>query len=71
MGLGEPSEVAVLEMVAVAFHGDDVGVVDEAVDHRGGDDIVAEHLAPAAGLLIGGDDQAGVLITGPWLRQPK
>jgi hypothetical protein len=39
-------------------------VVDEAVDHGGGDDIVAEHLSPAAELLVGGDDQGGVLITG-------
>ena len=26
----------------------DLGVVDESVDHRGGDDVVAEDLAPAA-----------------------
>jgi hypothetical protein len=27
--------------------GDDLGVVHEPVDHRGGHDVVAEHLAPA------------------------
>ena len=32
-GGGDAAEVAVLEAVAVAFEADDVGVVDEAVDH--------------------------------------
>jgi hypothetical protein len=46
-------EVAVFEAVAVAFEGEDLGVVDEAVDHRGGDGVVAEDLAPGAdGLLL-------------------
>ena len=35
------------EPVAGAFEGEDVGVVDDAVDHRGGDGLVAEHAAPA------------------------
>ena len=34
------------EPVAGAFEGDDVGVVDDAVDHRGGDGEVAEDIAP-------------------------
>jgi hypothetical protein len=43
----------VFESVAVAFEGDDFGVVNEAVDHGGGDDVVAEDFAPAAeGLLL-------------------
>ncbi len=43
----------VLVVVAVAFEGEDLGVVDEAVDHRGGGDFVAEDLAPSAeGLLL-------------------
>jgi hypothetical protein len=37
-------------------------VVDEAVDHGGGDDVVAEHLAPAAEGLVAGDDEAGSLV---------
>jgi hypothetical protein len=37
-------------------------VVDESVDHGGGDDLVTEDLAPAAERLVGGDDQAGALI---------
>jgi hypothetical protein len=49
---GDAAEVAVLEPVAVAFEGDDFGVVDESVDHRGGDDVVAEDLAPAAEDLV-------------------
>jgi hypothetical protein len=41
---------------AVAFApGDDVGVVDEAVDHGGGD-VVTEDLAPADERLVAGDD---------------
>ena len=40
-------EVAVFEAVAVAFEGEDLGVVDEPVDHRGGGDFVAEDLAPS------------------------
>jgi hypothetical protein len=36
--------------------GDDFGVVHEAVDHGCGDDVVTEHFAPAAELLVGGDD---------------
>jgi site-specific DNA recombinase len=42
--------------------GDDVGVVDEPVDHRRGDGVVAEDLAPAAEFLVGGDDQAGAFV---------
>jgi hypothetical protein len=38
-------EVAVFEAVAVALEGEDLGVADEAVDHRGGDDVVSEDLA--------------------------
>jgi hypothetical protein len=36
-GCGDAAEVSVLEPVGVAFEGDDFGVVDEAVDHSGGD----------------------------------
>jgi hypothetical protein len=51
-GGGDAAEVLVFESVAVAFEGDDFGVVNEAVDH-GGDDVVAEDVAPAAeGLLL-------------------
>jgi hypothetical protein len=57
----DAAEVVVLEPVGVAFEGDDVGVVDEAVDHRGGHGVVAEDFAPAAELLVAGDDERGLL----------
>ena len=44
---GHPPKVAVFESVAVAFEGDDFGVVDEAVDHGSGDDWVAEGFTSA------------------------
>jgi hypothetical protein len=37
-GRGAAAEVAVFEPVAVSLQGDDVSVVDEPVDHRGGSD---------------------------------
>jgi hypothetical protein len=45
-GCWDAAEVAVFEPVAVTLEGDDFGVVDEAVDHGGSDDVIAEHLAP-------------------------
>jgi len=53
------AKVAVPEAVGVAFEGDDVGLVDEAVDHGRGDGVVAEDLAPAAEELVAGDDERG------------
>ena len=64
-GGGDAAEVSVFESVAVAFEGDDFGVVDEAVDHGGGDDdVVVEDLAPAAEGFVAGDDQAGAFVAG-------
>nr|AEB33879.1 hypothetical protein [Mycobacterium sp. JS330] len=37
-------------------------MVDEAVDHRRGDDVVAEDLAPPSEGLVGGDDEAGAFV---------
>lgn len=34
--------------VGVAGEGEDLGVVDEPVDHRGGHDVVGEGLTPTA-----------------------
>src|SRR5512133_2006745 len=51
-----------LESVGVASEGDDFGVVDEAVDHGFGDDLVAEDFAPAAEWLVGGNDQGGAFV---------
>src|SRR6266487_7077648 len=58
------AEVAVAEAVAVALEGEDLGVVDEPVDHRGGDGLVAEDLAPGGERLVAGDDQAGAFVAG-------
>jgi hypothetical protein len=62
VGRGDAAEVAVFEPVAVSLQADDFGVVDEAVDHGCGDDVVAEDLAPAAEGLVGGDDEAGSFV---------
>src|SRR4051794_170266 len=56
------AEVLVLERVGIALEAKDLGVVDEPVDHRGGDDVVAEDLAPAAERLVAGDDQARAFV---------
>ena len=39
-------------------------MVDEAVDHRGGDGVVAEDLTPAAKGLVGRDDKRGTFVAG-------
>jgi hypothetical protein len=56
------AEVADAQAVAVAFQGEDLGVVDEPVDHGDGDDLVAEDLAPGGEGLVGGDDQGGAFV---------
>jgi hypothetical protein len=52
------------ESVGVAVEGDDVGVVDEAVDDGGGDDLVGEDVAPAAEGPVAGEDGGGGLVAG-------
>jgi len=59
---GAGPEVAVLEPVGIAFEAEDLGVVDQPVDHRGGGHVVAEDLAPRAEGLVAGDDQASAFI---------
>jgi hypothetical protein len=39
-----------------------IGMVDELVDHRRGDDLVAEDLAPAREGLVRGDDHRRPLV---------
>jgi hypothetical protein len=39
-------------------------VVDDAVDHRGGDCLVSEHAAPAGERQVAGEDQGGVFVAG-------
>jgi hypothetical protein len=50
--------------VGVAGQGEDLGVVDQSVDHRGGDDVVGEGLAPAAAGQVRGDQDRGLLEAG-------
>ena len=52
-GGGDATEVSVLESVGVASEVDDLGVVYEAVDHGGGDDVIAEDFTPASEGLVG------------------
>ena len=56
--LGAP----LLEPVALAFEGDDVGVVNEPVDEGGGDHRVAEDLAPGLEAAVAGDDDRAALV---------
>jgi hypothetical protein len=46
VGSRDTTQIAVAESVTVAFEGDDLGVVDQAIDCRAGDDVVAEDLTP-------------------------
>src|SRR4051794_35725239 len=55
-------EVAVFEAVAIALEREDLGVVDEPVDHCGGDDVVAEDLAPGAEGLVAGHHERRALV---------
>ena len=50
------------ESVAGALEAEDLGVVDDAVDHRGGDRRVAEDLAPAPEWQVRGQDQRRMLV---------
>ena len=60
---------AVLEPVARAVDRDDFAVVQEAVEDRGGEDFVAEDLAPfAEGLVRGEDDRALLVALGDHLE---
>ena len=53
---------AVLEAPAVAAGFDDVAVVGEAIEERGGHLGVAEHARPFAEGEVGGDDDGGLLV---------
>jgi hypothetical protein len=53
---------AVFEAPAVVSGLDDVAVVGEAIEERGGDLGVAEHARPFAEGEIGGDDDRGPFV---------
>ncbi len=53
VGGGWAGDVAVFEAVAVAFEGEDFGVVNEAVNHRAVGHFVAEDVVPGRECLVG------------------
>jgi hypothetical protein len=55
---------AAAEPVAGALEGEDVGVVDDAVDHGCGDGLFSEHSGPAGERQVTGQDEGGVLVAG-------
>ena len=59
-------QVSVLtQAIAGSFDLDnDGGVVEQAVKQRGGDDGVAEHLAPFGEAAVGGEDHSAPFVTG-------
>jgi hypothetical protein len=48
--------------VRAAFEGDDFCVVDDAVDHGGGDGLVSEDVSPAGEGQVAGEDERGVFV---------
>src|SRR4051794_38279145 len=50
--------------IAGALDADDDGVVEEAIQQRGGDDGVAEHLTPFGKAAVGGEDHGAALVAG-------
>jgi len=50
--------------VALAVDLKDCGVVEEAVEDRGGDGGVFEDLAPAGDASVGGQDDRSVFVSG-------
>lgn len=58
------------EPVAVAFEADDVGVVDDPVDHGRGDGQVPEDVAPAGEGQVGRQDHGrGFIAAGDQLKE--
>lgn len=61
---GSAADVAVLEAVGRAFDAEEVGVVDEKLDHGGGDGVIAEYFAPPAEGVVGGRYGGGSFVAG-------
>ena len=49
---------------AATLEGDDLRVVDDEDDHRGGYDLVTEDIVPAGEAQVRGQDQRGMFIAG-------
>jgi hypothetical protein len=60
---GVPELGVVPHAIAVAADVDDVAVMQEAVDERGGHDVVAEDLAPLLEALVRGEDGGRALVS--------
>src|SRR5262245_25556819 len=64
-GLGGADEAGlelVLQAIGIAPDVEGDGVVEDAIQDRGGDDPVAEDLAPAAEALVAGQDHRAALV---------
>lgn len=61
---GEAVDASSAEPIAGALEGEDVGVVNDAVDHRGGDGLIPEDPAPTGERQVRGEDQRRVLVAG-------
>jgi len=53
---------AAVEPVARSVDREDLGVVEEAVEDRGGERLVAEGVGPFADGLVGGDDRRAARV---------
>src|SRR3982751_372610 len=63
LAAGQQTGLALLlEPVALALDVDDRGVVEQPVEQRRGDDLVAENLAPAGEALVGGQQDRAALV---------
>src|SRR5689334_15666917 len=58
----EAGPLLLSEPVAFAPDVEDVAVVEQSIEDGGGDDGVAEHLAPLGEALVGGEDDAAALV---------
>ena len=47
------------ELIAGALDLDDLGVMQQTIEQGGGDDLVAEDVAPFAEAAVGGEDHGG------------
>ena len=54
----------VLHPVALSVEDQQVAVVDEAIDHRGGHRLIEKDVRPLAELQVRGEDQAAFLVAG-------
>ena len=58
----EPNDGPSSDMRLRSLRAEDLGVVDETIDHRGGGHVVAEDLTPRGERLVAGDDHRRALV---------